>query len=186
MTLPSTSCLALLLCLWTSTAAHAQPSLPATAGAQGLSTAQRADLVGEHNRWRTRVGVPPLRWSETLAASAQRWATRLATQGCQLQHSHGAEGENIYWGGPLTWSDGRVELQPVTGAAVASAWGGESADYRPATNDCAPGRVCGHYTQMVWADSQELGCGRQVCADQAQIWVCQYLPAGNIVGRRPY
>lgn len=165
------------------------PQLPAVAGGAGalLSDLQREELVSSHNRWRIRVGVPPLRWSAEVAANAQNWARFLALDNrCKMKHSDSEDGENVFWAGALHWSDGRVELNPITGTEVANSWGDESKFYSIATDTCEPGKVCGHYTQVVWSETQELGCGRQVCADKSQIWVCQYRPAGNIIGQKPY
>jgi pathogenesis-related protein 1 len=163
------------------------PAQPAPAPVPGLSDAQREEMVGAHNQWRIRVGVAPLRWSAELARQSQTWATFLATENrCKMKHSNDDEGENVFWGGALLWSDGRVEINPITGADVANSWGEESRFYSAADGDCLPGKVCGHYTQVVWSETQELGCGRQICADKSQIWVCQYRPAGNIIGQRPY
>jgi len=45
--------------------------------------------------------------------------------------------------------------------------------------------VCGHYTQIVWRDTKQVGCG--VARDnRREIWVCNYDPPGNWVGHRPY
>lgn len=147
-------------------------------------------LLDTHNAWRAQVGVAPLRWADDLAADAGRWAATLAHDGCRMRHSPDAErpdaGENLFWASPLRWSDGRTEVQAVDGRQVADAWAGERADYDHARNSCTPGKPCGHYTQMVWRGSRELGCARQVCADRAQLWVCRYRPAGNYVGERPY
>lgn len=54
--------------------------------------------------------------------------------------------------------------------------------------------MCGHYTQMVWADTHKLGCAVHVCAqmdgldwpEPANFLVCNYFPAGNYEGVRPY
>jgi pathogenesis-related protein 1 len=69
---------------------------------------------------------------------------------------------------------------------VVDAWAAEARNYSPRSNRCQPGRSCGHYTQIVWRATQEIGCGVAVCADLGQIWVCDYRPAGNVAGRRPY
>lgn len=149
-----------------------------------------AAFVSAHNKWRAEVGVAEkLSYSPELAASAQAWANRLK-QGNQCRMKHSAAngyGENLYWASALNWSDGRKEVQKVTPAQVVNSWGSEQADYNYANNRCAAGKVCGHYTQVVWRSTQKVGCARAVCTDsKEQVWVCQYQPAGNWVGRKPY
>ena len=57
---------------------------------------------------------------------------------------------------------------------------------RSHSNECSGGE-CRGYTQLVWSDTTEVGCGSAICQDsKAQVWVCQYLPQGNIIGTRPY
>jgi pathogenesis-related protein 1 len=46
--------------------------------------------------------------------------------------------------------------------------------------------MCGHYTQVVWKDSKEVGCAAYQCDDKSQVWVCQYKPAGNYVDQKPF
>ena len=41
----------------------------------------------EVNRARTAVGSPPLTWCNTLARTAQKWATVLEMDGCKMEHS---------------------------------------------------------------------------------------------------
>ena len=49
---------------------------------------------------------------------------------------------------------------------------------------------CGHYTQVVWAESSNLGCGYAQCTvnspfdgfDTWDNWVCNYDPPGNVEG----
>ena len=41
----------------------------------------------------------------------------------------------------------------------------------------------GHFTQVVWKNSKELGVGRAQGKDGKWIVVCNYSPAGNFVGR---
>jgi pathogenesis-related protein 1 len=45
---------------------------------------------------------------------------------------------------------------------------------------CASNRQCGHYTQMVWPSTEDLGCGMSVCPTLGQVWVCHYRPTGNV------
>jgi pathogenesis-related protein 1 len=147
-------------------------------------------MLAAHNKWRTQVGVDGLSYSPELEVSAQAWADKLMqTNHCRMRHStpDGKYGENLYWASALSWSDGRRELAKVAPQQVVDSWGGEKRDYNYAKNSCKPGKMCGHYTQMVWKTSITVGCAKAVCADsQEQVWVCQYQPAGNWVGSKPY
>jgi pathogenesis-related protein 1 len=141
-----------------------------------------AAMVAAHNRWRGEVGVPGLKWSEKLEGIAQQWADHLAASNCTTEHS--GPGENIYKAGAMAWPDGRREVWAVTSQQVVDFWGNESNQWDNATGRCSG--VCGHYTQVVWKGSTEVGCGMAVCGNKAQIWVCNYSPAGNVVGQKPY
>jgi pathogenesis-related protein 1 len=150
----------------------------------------RKAIVAAHNKWRAEVGVGKLSYSPALEASAQAWADNLKkTNHCQMRHSapEGRYGENLFWAGAVKWSDGRRELQRVPPETPVDSWGAEKRNYDYANNSCKPGKVCGHYTQVVWKTSTQVGCAYAVCEDSLdQVWVCQYQPAGNIVGRKPY
>jgi pathogenesis-related protein 1 len=161
--------------------------LISTAHAEAIDAAA---IIAAHNKWRTEAGVQALSHSPKLAKSAQMWANHLKqSHHCDMQHSNtqGRYGENLYWASALLWSDGRKELRKVSPAEVIDSWGKEKTDYDHASNTCATGAVCGHYTQIVWRDTSQVGCGMATCSDrQEQVWVCHYYPAGNISGERPY
>lgn len=142
---------------------------------QALETGALNGITAAHNRWREPLGLPPLKWSEHLAAQAQVWADNLQQQGCRrLRHDPKAHyGENLAAGTHLT-ATGAVRL-----------WTDEAAYYDARSNTCMTGQVCGHYTQVVWRDTQQLGCGVAYC-QQFAVWVCRYNPPGNVIGRRPY
>ncbi len=55
-------------------------------------------------------------------------------------------------------------------------------------NTCQNGQVCGHYTQLVWANSNRVGCARVTCPSMTYKYniLCDYAPAGNYVGQWPY
>jgi hypothetical protein len=139
-------------------------------------------MVDRHNYWRARVGVGPLAWSDELASYAQAWANELARRGCKMEHRPDKGkwaqqyGENIYW------SSG-MKNEP---ADVVNSWASELKDYDEEKLQCrGPWYVCGHYTQVVWANTKEVGCGMARCGN-AEIWVCNYNPPGNWVGEKPY
>jgi pathogenesis-related protein 1 len=151
------------------------------------------EMVAAHNAWRQQYNLNGLSWASDLAQFAQNYANQLAASGCQMVHSTGnGFGENLAWGSPRTisYSDGRVEnqLQAMTAKSVTDSWGNEVQWYDYNSNSCnAPaGESCGHYTQVIWNTTQEVGCAMAVCPDNGQIWSCNYRPAGNVVGQRPY
>jgi pathogenesis-related protein 1 len=37
----------------------------------------------------------------------------------------------------------------------------------------------GHFTQIVWLTTKQLGCASAICSGQT-LWVCRYVPPGNI------
>ncbi|MEN9848646.1 MAG: hypothetical protein RL368_1386 [Pseudomonadota bacterium] len=132
-------------------------------------------MIAAHNYWRNRVNVPALIWSSTLANVAQQWANQLQSLGCPMQHSRNNYGENL-----ASFSNMNASPQIVAGM-----WADERVDYNYNNNSCRAGKQCGHYTQMVWRETKELGCGVASCGNE-QIWVCNYAPAGNYVGQSPY
>ncbi|MBU1986994.1 MAG: SCP-like extracellular, partial [Proteobacteria bacterium] len=72
----------LLLAAILSTSAAAQPSLDGRTSGSRFSLKEADHIVALHNTIRAEVGVGPLRWSEELAAYAQRWADHLASSRC--------------------------------------------------------------------------------------------------------
>jgi len=167
----------------------------ATAQAQGLtpnvydvSTPAGIDqMLAAHNAARQEVGLPDLTWSPELATYAQAWANQLIAEGGNLRHRSPSEqtlrnvGENL--SGSRSSAAGGALQNP---ARAVAGWVAEKVDYDYASNRCAPGKVCGHYTQMIWRETTEVGCGVARNADQtSEVWVCNYSPAGNYVGERP-
>jgi uncharacterized protein YkwD len=138
----------------------------------GASTLAR-DMIAEHNAVRSRVGTSALTWSDSLAVVAQEWANHLLASG-QFAHSRNPNyGENLY----------EITGAAATSAEVVRAWAGESRDYEYRSNSCRA--TCGHYTQIVWNDTKQTGCA-VARGNNREIWVCEYDPPGNWVGKRPY
>lgn len=152
------------------------------------------EFVDEHDRVRAEVdtgGKPPLgrlRWSAELAADAQQVADR-----CRFAHSYGAHGENLY-----------ARPIPTDPESVTRAWAGEADDWSRVSNlygpagpggRCTVGKMCGHYTQLIWRETTRVGCAVQQCEadqhspfrgwDEWYLWVCHYDPPGNVGGRSP-
>lgn len=140
-----------------------EASTPAPTPASGNA------ILDAHDTRRAAHCVPPLAWSESLAAEAQRWADHLAANGCQLEHSESSHGENLAAGTTGTLSpEDVVEMWYAEREAYSYADGGFSMD-------------TGHFTQLVWASTTSLGCGMASCGD-LDVWVCNYDPPGNVDG----
>jgi pathogenesis-related protein 1 len=146
--------------------------LAAHSGAQRHSSVAR-DMLASHNAVRARVGVAPLVWSDRLSAVAQDWANTLLARKQFAHRPKSAYGENLY----------EMDGANATPAEVVSAWAGESRNYDYPSNQCRA--VCGHYTQLIWAGTKEVGCA-VARGGSREVWVCDYNPPGNWVGKRPY
>jgi len=151
-------------------------------GADGLTRGQPEEIVDAHNAWRQRAGRATLHWAADLATRAQARAAYLAAHGCVIEHGPlpWDIGENLFYVGPWQSAGRENALRVVTATYIVDGWGKESADYSAVDDRCAWGRQCGHYTQMVWPTTTEVGCGTSVCPTLGQVWVCNYRPAGNV------
>lgn len=143
---------------------------------KNLGSTQNMDrnaVLAEHNKARREVGVPNLRWSTQLENIAYNYAQELASS-CSFQHSNNGYGENLFYGtkGYYTAVDG------------VKAWWDEKKDY-DYENNTGNGKVVGHYTQLVWRKTTEVGCGVAIGCGNLYL-VCNYNPAGNFNGEWPY
>lgn len=139
----------------------------------GVSSDQIQVILADHNKYRAEVGVPPLQWSENLAARAQQWANHLAATG---KFEHSRAGENLAQGSADTFS--------VT--QLVDMWGGEKQFFRngifPDVSSSWNWEDVGHYTQVVWRNTTEVGCGL-ASGNGKDVLVCHYNPAGNVIGQ---
>jgi pathogenesis-related protein 1 len=151
-----------------------QPESPGTAQTTGSESVYR-EMIAAHNQVRSRVGLPALQWSPKLAALAQQWADDLVAKGQFRHRPKGQYGENLF----------EIRGGRAKPAEVVADWAAEAKDYDAARNTCRAGAACGHYTQLIWRNTKEVGCG--VAERQGrQVWVCNYDPPGNWVGERPF
>jgi hypothetical protein len=177
-----------------------QPA-PGDAGSGGGSgsgaTGEPAALAGitmYHNQIRAMVNttgvaggaLPDLTWDDSLAATAQAWVNQCIDKDGDglVDHNDGRStghptyvGENIY-----------ASTGTATAHDAVFGWANEGADYDYATNVCASGKVCGHYTQVVWRTTLKVGCAINNCKNVkfSSTIVCDYGPGGNINNERPY
>lgn len=148
------------------------------AGVTGKGGAKPEDLVQDclhaHNVVRAQLGEQQLKWSDELASEAQWWANVLAERN-EFQH------EPVrHWGQNLFMIVGGYSSPEQAIAA----WAAEATAYNREQNRCT-GEMCGHYTQMVWRNTREVGCAH-AWRGTREVWVCDYFPPGNVVGQRPF
>ncbi|GJP72175.1 hypothetical protein CLOP_g2929, partial [Closterium sp. NIES-67] len=149
---------------------------------EATSSTAVLEYVMGHNAARSAIGLAPLAWNLTLAVRAQNWARVLATKHQCMQLEHGdtkGVGQNLFAG----CCNGFYK-----NADAVQAWVDEIKDYKKGKypDSCRAGKQCGHYTQVVWETTKQLGCGRVDCANGWTVWACDYYPPGNYIGQYPY
>jgi|GEM_PF-805912 len=140
-----------------------------------LTAAQKKEFIDAHNKWRSEVGVPPLTWSDDLMNYAAEWAVKKGLEDCKMEHRRDhLYGENLYWSSGMVFSP----------SGAVDSWGSEINDYHGEVVGQEKA-VVGHYTQIVWRTTTEVGCAAFQCGS-ALLLVCNYNPPGNWVGQHPY
>jgi uncharacterized protein YkwD len=158
-------------------------SASASAGAPSAGSDAQS-FVDAHNAVRAAVQkpadypgswspLPPVAWSDELADAAQAWTEHLRdSRKCGLLHSDTRDGENLAAGEDMD-----------AGHAV-SLWAAEI-DRFTYSPEYEFDPSSGHYSQVVWRGTTDIGCGRATCGRRAVV-VCRYRPAGNHIGKAPY
>lgn len=147
-----------------------------------------AGMLQVHNELRSRLQLPPLRWSGLAARQAQAWADQLSRENCALRYNPNETRRELF-GENLMRAHG---AEPYAGwkrapAQVAQRWAEEGAQYDHASHTCRTqgGTQCGQYLQMIWETTEVMGCGRARCP-ASEVWVCNYTPRGGQEGLKPY
>ncbi|XP_065315194.1 cysteine-rich venom protein VAR7-like [Gordionus sp. m RMFG-2023] len=133
-----------------------------------------SSILKAHNDFRANVHPPSkamfkLTWNMEGARKAET-----LTRKCKFEHdspgsraisNYETGGQNLFEGTKLTpWVD------------IVNSWYDEVKDFNFG-NEYSRG-VIGHYTQLVWGASREIGCGMTDCGVW-KIYACNYYPPGN-------
>ena len=88
---------------------------------------------------------------------------------CKLEPSVNSKyGENSFW---------TLESKNWTPVDVVGTWADEFRDYNQNTKVCFSESICGYSTQLLWKNTQRLGCGSVECSDKkGSLFVCFYDP----------
>jgi len=169
---------------------------------RGLSPNTLNAVLDRHNQLRAQVaqgnqpGQPPaanmnqLVWNTELADIAQRWADQ-----CNFGHDDNRNkldgtqvGQNVAFSG----NSRQQNEDELTNVAIGQVdnWFNEVSMFNPnSISNYMFDFSTGHYSQMVWADTTELGCG-SVYYQEGGFWryylVCNYAVAGNFQGMAVY
>jgi len=158
----------------------AVPNSAATITGSKLTSEEVQNLIALHTKIRAEVKTQPLTWSKELAAYAQKWADHLAATKCDLAHRPSSgEWKQIYGENLFTGS-----AKFFTVADAVKLWENEKKNYKGQAIGSGSANT-GHYTQVVWKSTKQVGCGKAVCKDNL-IVVCNYDPPGNVAGQLPY
>lgn len=165
---------------WTSAVATAQP----TSAPQGDLSAYAAPIVKQHNMHRSNHSAPDIQWDDDLASIAAQIAAS-----CVYAHDTstggGGYGQNIGAG-----STGDEVDQMITNAMY-----NDEIGYYPGYGgepDMSNFENWGHFSQIVWKSTTQLGCATQYCPNglanvgsgvSPYFTVCNYKPAGNFGGQ---
>ncbi|XP_068340796.1 uncharacterized protein [Pyrus communis] len=135
------------------------------------------EFLMAHNEIRREEKMKPLVWNDTMAQLAEDWAMKQDHHDCQMQHSsYQGMGENLFWAYKAHW---------LPREAVHD-WGHEKVYYNKEKRECEPDKPCAHYTQIIWKDTEQVGCARHKCSNENLLVVCEYYPPGNWVGMDPF
>ncbi len=128
--------------------------------------------------------LPELQDSSAMQASAAQHV-----QACQFKHIDAPYGQNLFAGTGTSW----------TLEQAVNSWADEVRYYDFDTGSCAAGEMCGHYTQLVWENSRNVGCVIQQCdrmldnggsvmfGGRSGVMIfCHYDPPGNVRSQAPY
>jgi uncharacterized protein YkwD len=129
----------------------------------------RKQLLISHNNYRKNHQVGNLERNSEIEKIAQQYAEYLGSIRQMVHSQNEYKGNSL--GENLFWASGSI-----TGDYVTNSWYNEIKNYD--FNNQGFKQGTGHFTQVVWKSSNQLGCGHS-----SGYVVCNYYPAGNYLGQ---
>jgi Cysteine-rich secretory protein family len=174
------------------------PTPPSTSDSSINAPGNAVVIFNTQNDYRQKCGVRRLAWSKMLANAAQNWVNNC--QPCHENDSHcpGGATNKSPWGENISFGTSIPSIiESITdGSYAARSWICEWKNYHPSnptfvggyftstpTDLCPnPPGVNGHFTQLVWKGTSEVGCASKACTINGQagvLWDCKYRLPGN-------
>ncbi|CAF0955161.1 unnamed protein product [Adineta ricciae] len=145
-------------------------------GAINLTTFQQ-EALAQHNYYRQQIHcTTAMTLNSSISTMAQNYAQYLAANNIFNHSRVSGYGENLY----SIWASSGIDI--LSGSKPTDAWYSEIASY----NYNSPGfsSSTGHFTQVVWSASIQLGIGVALTSDNKSAYVvANYYPPGNIAGQ---
>jgi hypothetical protein len=158
--------------------------------------------VDEHNKVRASVvdALPPLpkvQWSDELSKVASIWASIMSTRDhlalahdeCRITPAFNSVGQNMNF----RMSTVSQELTTAFVPVMVKTWADERKIFpgpHPDDSDSLAFRKSSHYAQLVWRKTTHIGCAVARYSNKPNglnfVVVCNYGPAGVVMGERTY
>jgi uncharacterized protein YkwD len=134
------------------------------------------EALDTHNKCRRRHCVEPLVHNPELSKIAQQYANQLAKSKALIHSKNKYQDKNL--GENLAYSYDST-LNYYSGEKATMQWYDEIKQHN---FDLDYQRGTGHFTQLVWKASKEVGFGVAMASDGSFYAVANYFPAGNLLG----
>lgn len=156
----------------TSTTSTTSTSSTATPTATSTPFSFEAVYLAKHNELRSLMeDTGPLTWNDQIAQLTQQAADDWQCDGVFRHNNFELNGEDL--GENLAYGYNFENAGAVEG------WFNEIRYYN--YSDPKFDASTGHFTQLVWKDTTQVGCGYKNCGTPYGYYiVCDYLPAGNV------
>ena len=134
----------------------------------------RSDILTNHNYHRKRHQVDELERNSEIEQVAQSYSEYLASIETMKHSGNGKYGENLY----NCWASNGI---CITGEKASQMWYDEVKQYN--FNNPGFSGGTGHFTQLVWKGSKQIGCGVACSINNKCYVTCNYYPPGNVLSQ---